>query len=146
MEAQVIEFELNGEQVSSNSPADTPLLWVIRDELKLKGTKFGCGIAQCGACTVHLDGAAVRLADRALIAVADDRGRRVPSQETGSPDDPRLIFTANATARLNLTINGLVNPGDHVVTSVVEHNSVLRPLYQNQGADGFFIVERTQAG
>lgn len=56
----MIEFELNGETVSSSSPPDTPLLWVIRDELKLKGTKFGCGIAQCGACTIHIDGAATR--------------------------------------------------------------------------------------
>ncbi|MGB5244981.1 MAG: (2Fe-2S)-binding protein [Woeseia sp.] len=56
----MIEFQLNGKAVSSDSPADTPLLWVIRDELKLKGTKFGCGIAMCGACTVHLEGAAIR--------------------------------------------------------------------------------------
>jgi isoquinoline 1-oxidoreductase alpha subunit len=56
----VIQFDLNGQTVTSESPPDTPLLWVIRDELKLKGTKFGCGIAQCGACTVHLDDTAVR--------------------------------------------------------------------------------------
>ena len=56
----MIEFKLNGKTVSSNSPAETPLLWVIRDELKLKGTKYGCGIAQCGACTVHFDGSALR--------------------------------------------------------------------------------------
>jgi len=56
----VIQFELNGETVTSESRPDTPLLWVIRDELKLKGTKFGCGIAMCGACTVHLDGTAIR--------------------------------------------------------------------------------------
>ncbi len=54
------EFTLNGETVTSESPDDTPLLWVIRDEMKLKGTKFGCGIAQCGACTVHIDGVATR--------------------------------------------------------------------------------------
>jgi len=56
----VIQFELNGETVTSESRPDTPLLWVIRDELKLKGTKFGCGIAMCGACTMHLDGTAIR--------------------------------------------------------------------------------------
>jgi len=56
----MIQFKLNGETVTTDSPPDTPLLWVIRDELKLKGTKFACGIAMCGACTVHLDGAPAR--------------------------------------------------------------------------------------
>ena len=56
----MIEFEVNGVSVSTDSDPETPLLWVIRDELKLKGTKFGCGIAMCGACTVHLDGTAIR--------------------------------------------------------------------------------------
>ena len=56
----MIEFEVNGKAVTSESEAETPLLWVIRDELKLKGTKFGCGIAMCGACTVHIDGVAIR--------------------------------------------------------------------------------------
>lgn len=56
----MIEFEVNGKSVTTDSDPETPLLWVIRDELKLKGTKFGCGIALCGACTVHLDGTAIR--------------------------------------------------------------------------------------
>jgi isoquinoline 1-oxidoreductase alpha subunit len=51
---------VNGRQRTVDVPPDMPLLWVLRDVLDLKGTKFGCGIAQCGACTVHLDGAAVR--------------------------------------------------------------------------------------
>jgi len=55
-----LQFKVNGKTVSSNSEADTPLLWVIRDELGLTGTKFGCGAALCGACTVHVNGEAVR--------------------------------------------------------------------------------------
>ena len=66
----VIEFELNGESVTSASEADTPLLWVVRDELKLKGTKYGCGIAMCGACTVHIDGVATRSCITPLSSVA----------------------------------------------------------------------------
>ncbi|MGI9235936.1 MAG: (2Fe-2S)-binding protein [Woeseiaceae bacterium] len=65
----MIEFELNGNTVTSDSAPDTPLLWVIRDELKLKGTKFGCGIAQCGACTIHVDGEAMRSCVLPLSAV-----------------------------------------------------------------------------
>ncbi|MFQ3247932.1 MAG: isoquinoline 1-oxidoreductase alpha subunit [Arenicella sp.] len=67
----MIEFKLNGETVKSDSPEDTPLLWVIRDELKLKGTKFGCGIAQCGACTVHFEGTALRSCSVPLSVVGD---------------------------------------------------------------------------
>jgi isoquinoline 1-oxidoreductase subunit alpha len=67
----VIQFALNGKTVTSNSPPGTPLLWVIRDELKLKGTKFGCGIAMCGACTVHLDGMAKRSCVTPVSAAAD---------------------------------------------------------------------------
>lgn len=53
-------ININGKTSQVDVSPDTPLLWVLRDHLKLKGTKFGCGIAQCGACTVHIDGAAMR--------------------------------------------------------------------------------------
>ena len=56
----MITLNINGEPRSVDAPADMPLLWVLRDLLGLTGTKFGCGIAQCGACTVHIDGAPVR--------------------------------------------------------------------------------------
>ena len=56
----MVNFTLNGQVVGAESDADTPLLWVLREELNLRGTKFGCGIAQCGACTVHIDGSPVR--------------------------------------------------------------------------------------
>jgi isoquinoline 1-oxidoreductase alpha subunit len=55
-----IELKVNGATRSVDVEADTPLLWTLREELGLTGTKFGCGIAQCGACTVHLDGTALR--------------------------------------------------------------------------------------
>src|SRR6202050_983495 len=56
----MITLEINGETKSVDAPPDMPLLWVLRDLLAMTGTKFGCGIAQCGACTVHLDGNPIR--------------------------------------------------------------------------------------
>jgi isoquinoline 1-oxidoreductase subunit alpha len=55
-----VSFTVNGRAVTVDVPPDMPLLWVLRDVLDLKGTKFGCGVAQCGACTVHRDGAPIR--------------------------------------------------------------------------------------
>src|SRR5918992_3966013 len=71
-------FVVNGRPASSAQPADTPLLWVVRDELGLTGTKFGCGAAQCGACTVHVDGAPMPACVTPLSAVA---GKRVTTIE-----------------------------------------------------------------
>jgi isoquinoline 1-oxidoreductase alpha subunit len=62
---------VNGAKREVNVPADTPLLWVLRDELALTGTKFGCGVAQCGACTVHVGGRAVRACVTPLSAVGN---------------------------------------------------------------------------
>jgi len=80
----VIEFELNGETVRSESASDTPLLWVIRDELKLKGTKFGCGIAKCGACTVHVDGTAIRSCVTPVSVVANRAVTTIEGLETAA--------------------------------------------------------------
>jgi isoquinoline 1-oxidoreductase subunit alpha len=56
----MISFNLNGKPVKVDADPNTPLLWVLRDHLQLTGTKYGCGIAQCGSCTIHLDGRAIR--------------------------------------------------------------------------------------
>ena len=64
---------INGKRHDLDLPADTPLLWALRDELGLTGTKFGCGMALCGACTVHLDGQAVRSCMTPLSAAANKK-------------------------------------------------------------------------
>ncbi|CAM1361054.1 Isoquinoline 1-oxidoreductase subunit alpha [Tenacibaculum sediminilitoris] len=65
-------LKINGKSVSFKADADTPLLWVLRDELNMTGTKFGCGIAQCGACTVHIDGTAMRSCQLQVSMLGDE--------------------------------------------------------------------------
>ncbi len=84
-------FSINGKQIDVAAAADTPLLWVIREHLKLTGTKFGCGIAQCGACTVHIDGAPMRSCSVPLEAVA---GKAVTTIEGLSPDSTHPLQIA----------------------------------------------------
>jgi isoquinoline 1-oxidoreductase alpha subunit len=64
-------FKINGKSTTVDVPADMPLLWVLRDTLNLKGTKFGCGIGFCGACTVHLNGGAVKSCQLTVASVAN---------------------------------------------------------------------------
>ena len=78
-----IRLTVNGTQRSVDVTPDTPLLWVLRDALQLTGTKFGCGMAQCGACTVHLDGTPVRACVTPVAAVG---ARAVTTIEGLSPD------------------------------------------------------------
>lgn len=76
-------FTINGRVVDVEAAPDTPLLWVIREHLQLTGTKFGCGIAQCGACTVHIDGAPTR---SCVTWLEDVAGREVTTIEGLSSD------------------------------------------------------------
>ena len=86
-----ISFNLNGSTVSVQAEPDTPLLWVIRDEVGLTGTKFGCGAALCGACTVHLDGVAIRSCQTPVSNVA---GKKVSTVESLSADNSHPLQKA----------------------------------------------------
>jgi isoquinoline 1-oxidoreductase alpha subunit len=77
------EFVINGRSTRVDVPANMPLLWVIRDVLNLRGTKYGCGIALCGACTVHIDGEAARSCVTDVSSVA---GKKITTIEGLSPD------------------------------------------------------------
>ena len=85
------KFSINGKSVSVNADADTPLLWVIRDELGMTGTKFGCGAALCGACTVHLNGEAIRSCQTPVSAVA---GKKVATIESLSRNNSHPLQKA----------------------------------------------------
>ena len=74
----MISLQVNGKKYSVDVPRDTPLLWVLRDHLKLTGTKYGCGIGECGSCTVHVDGKAQR---SCVTPVGDVQGKKITTIE-----------------------------------------------------------------
>jgi aerobic-type carbon monoxide dehydrogenase small subunit (CoxS/CutS family) len=84
-------LKVNGKYVAADVAGDTPLLWVLRDSLGLLGTKYGCGIAACGACTVHLDGVAVR---SCVTPVSSVGGAAVTTIEGLSPDSTHPVQRA----------------------------------------------------
>jgi len=86
-----IELTVNGRATSVDAPADTPLLWVLRDVLNLHGTKYGCGIGQCGACTVHLNGAAQR---SCVTPIASAANAHITTIEGLSPDHSHSLQEA----------------------------------------------------
>ncbi len=97
---------INGESRTVTVDADTPLLWALRDELQLVGTKFGCGIAQCGACTVHLDGVAARSCSVPVSSIGD---------------------------KSVMTIEGLSEKGDHPVQIAWQESDVPQCGYCQTG-------------
>lgn len=109
-----IEFQFNGKTVQTDAPADKPLLWVIRENLGQTGTKFGCGIAQCGACTVHLDGAPTRSCALPISAVA---GRSVTTIE--GVDDPAAMAVRKAWRELDVVQCGYCQSGQMMSASAL---------------------------
>ena len=85
-------LNVNGKAVEVDAEPDTPLLWVIREQLGLTGTKYGCGVAQCGACTVHIDGAPVRTCIRPLSSVKPEQ--KIVTIEGLSPNANHPVQTA----------------------------------------------------
>lgn len=83
----MISFQVNGKRAAFEGDGATPLLWVLRDHLQLRGSKFGCGIGQCGACSVHIDGALQR---SCIMPVSTVAGRSVTTIEGLAPDQMRL--------------------------------------------------------
>src|ERR1043166_8986580 len=86
-----IAFQINGQDVSSDAPPQTPLLWIIREQIKLTGTKFGCGAGLCGACMVHIDG---KRAFSCQTQVSEVAGRTVTTIEGLSPDSSHRLQKA----------------------------------------------------
>jgi isoquinoline 1-oxidoreductase alpha subunit len=78
----MIKLKINGKELETNAEPDTPLLWIVRDEAGLTGSKFGCGIGMCGACTVHVDGAAIR---SCITPISDLEGVEITTIEGLDP-------------------------------------------------------------
>jgi isoquinoline 1-oxidoreductase subunit alpha len=113
-----MQLNVNGTAREVDAPGEMPLLWVIRDVLGLTGTKFGCGMAQCGACTVHLDGQAVRSCVLPVSAVA---GRMVTTIEGLSPDGSHPVQRAWVDA--DVVQCGYCQPGQIMsAAALIAHN------------------------
>ena len=111
----MVALTINGEQKTFDAPADMPLLWVLRDILGLTGTKFGCGIAQCGACTVHIDGKPVR---SCMLPVGAVQGRAVTTIE-GVGATPSGAKVQKAWLDLEVIQCGYCQPGQIMCTAVL---------------------------
>ena len=99
---------VNGRQHEVAAAPDTPLLYVLRNELELNGPKFGCGLAQCGACTVHIDGKPARSCSVPVSAV---KGKVTTIEGLGTPDKPHPLqaaFVAEQAAQCGYCINGMI--------------------------------------
>ena len=107
--AERIVFELNGQPCTVAAAPDTPLLYVLRDELGLNNPHFGCGLAQCGACTVHVDGQAVRSCVTPVSAVGN--GKVVTLAGLGTPEKPHPIqkaYVEEQVPQCGYCINGWI--------------------------------------
>ena len=117
----MLTLQVNGTSHAVNVESDTPLLWVLRDEVRLTGTKYGCGVAQCGACTVHLDGQAVRSCVTPVGAV---EGREVVTIEGVS--GAVALAVRDAWRRLDVVQCGYCQSGQ-IMSAIVLLSEIPRP-------------------
>ncbi|WP_181297181.1 (2Fe-2S)-binding protein [Pseudomonas sp. Q2-TVG4-2] len=118
----MIRLQINGQIKDVEGPDDMPLLWALRDELGMTGTKFGCGMAMCGACTVHMDGAAIRSCVTPISAVA---GRAISTIE-GMEVDPVGQVVQQAWIENNVAQCGYCQAGQ-IMTAVSLLKSTAKP-------------------
>jgi isoquinoline 1-oxidoreductase alpha subunit len=114
-----IELRINGETKSVDVPADMPLLWVLRDVLGMTGTKFGCGMALCGACTVHIDGAPVRSCLLPVSAI----GQRAVTTIEGVGATPEGAKVQKAWLDLEVVQCGYCQPGQIMSAAALLKNT-----------------------
>ncbi len=132
--AERFKLRVNGREHEVSAEAKTPLLYILRNDLKLKGTRFGCGAGQCGACTVIMDGAAVQSCDTPLWSAA---GREITTVEgLGTPQNPHPVqaaFLEEQAAQCGYCINGIMmaavallaknkNPSDAEIFQALDRN------------------------
>jgi len=124
---------VNGRQHEVAASPDTPLLYVLRNELELNGPKFGCGLAQCGACTVHIDGKPARSCSVPVSAV---KGKVTTVEGLGTPEKPHPLqaaFVAEQAAQCGYCINGMImtasallaqnpKPGEREIRAALDGN------------------------
>jgi nicotinate dehydrogenase subunit A len=107
--AKTVKLTVNGKRHTVESAPDTPLLYVLRNELDLHGPRFGCGLSQCGACTVHVDGQALR---SCIVPVSAVAGQQITTLEgLGTEKNPHPVveaFIAEQAAQCGYCINGMV--------------------------------------
>jgi isoquinoline 1-oxidoreductase alpha subunit len=115
----MLRLTINGKPYDVDAEPETPLLWVIREQVGLTGTKYGCGIAQCGACTVHIDGVATRSCS---VAAADAAGKAITTieglAENGKPNAVQMAWVAHDVPQCGYCQSGMIM----AVTALLKDN------------------------
>ena len=103
-----ITLEVNGSKREVEADPDTPLLWVIRDNIELTGTKYGCGVAQCGACTVHLNGQPIRSCSMPISAVGDQKITTIEGVQSAEAEAVQAAWDELAVAQCGYCQSGQI--------------------------------------